>query len=181
MDRTLNQTKNIFCFLDDILVRWKWHEVDVIKKLNDENLALKYSKRNFLDCQIEVKWLRQYLSIERVIPKFSKTEAIIKLKTCWRNVPNREKWDKMIENFSWSYEKVIWTVSYTETMKKKMNGEHIKNKLLQSNLRNNDKMWCLSLEPKSCIGKTLEKLNKFSYRVDRDISGSNRKNTQWKS
>ena len=51
MDRTLNHAKNTFCFLDNILIiskgEKKDHEqlvLDVLQKLDDENLALKLSK-----------------------------------------------------------------------------------------------------------------------------------------
>ena len=60
-DRTLNHAKNTFCFLDVILTVSKGekaeHEklvLDVLKKLDDENLALKLTKCEFfLDrCQL---------------------------------------------------------------------------------------------------------------------------------
>ena len=51
MDRTINHAKNTFCFLDDILIVSKGNEMEhgtlvesVLKKLDDENLALKISK-----------------------------------------------------------------------------------------------------------------------------------------
>ena len=51
MDRTLNHSKNTFCFLDDILIvsKGEKHEheklvIDVLKKLDNENLALKLAK-----------------------------------------------------------------------------------------------------------------------------------------
>ena len=50
-DRTLNHAKNTFCFLDDILIVSKRDEkeqkklvLEVLKKLDDKNLALKISK-----------------------------------------------------------------------------------------------------------------------------------------
>ena len=51
MDRTLSHAKNTFCFLDDILIVSKGQEkdhenlvLDVSKKVDDENLAMKLSK-----------------------------------------------------------------------------------------------------------------------------------------
>ena len=84
MDRTLNQFKNTFCFLDDILIVSKGkatdHEKlvrDVLQKLNDENLALKITKCEFF--QPSVNWLGHNLSAEGIIPKITKTEAISNL------------------------------------------------------------------------------------------------------
>ena len=84
MDRTLNHSKNTFCFLDDILSVSKGkatdHEQlvrDVLQKLNDENLALKITKCEFF--QPSVNWLGHNLSAEGIIPKITKTQAIANL------------------------------------------------------------------------------------------------------
>ena len=84
MDRTLNHAKNTFCFLDDILIvskgEAKEHEKlvhNVLQKLDNENLALKISKCEFL--QPSVNWLGHNLSIHGIIPKVTKTEAIANL------------------------------------------------------------------------------------------------------
>ena len=77
MDRTLNHAKNTFCFLDDILIVSKGHErlvLNVLKQLDEENLALKLSKCEFF--QSSVNWLGHELSPEGIIPKITKTEAI---------------------------------------------------------------------------------------------------------
>ena len=88
MDRTINQAKNTFCFLNDILFVSKGNEIEhgtlvetVLKKLNDENLALKISKCEFFKQQ--VNWLGHHLSASGVSPKFTKTEAVMNL-----NPPN---------------------------------------------------------------------------------------------
>ena len=54
MNRTLNNSKNTFCFLDDILIVSKGSETehekfikDVLVKLDKENLSLKSSKGEF--------------------------------------------------------------------------------------------------------------------------------------
>ena len=54
IDRTLNHAKNTFCFLDDVLIVSKGdkkeHEklvLEVLKKIDDENRALKLSKCEF--------------------------------------------------------------------------------------------------------------------------------------
>ena len=84
MDRTLNHAKNTFCFLDDTLIVSKGskqeHEkliMNVLEKLDKENLALKLSKCEFF--QNEVNWLGHKLSIDGISPKITKTEAILKL------------------------------------------------------------------------------------------------------
>ena len=84
MDRTINHAKNTFCFLDDILVVSKGNEIEhgtlvetVLKKLDDENLALKISKCEFFKQQVD--WLGHHLSASGVNPKFTKTEAFINL------------------------------------------------------------------------------------------------------
>ena len=84
MDRTLNHAQNTFCFLDDILIVPKGEENEheklvrnVLLKLNEENLALKYSKCEFF--QSSVNWLGQKLSSEGFVPKITKTEAIANL------------------------------------------------------------------------------------------------------
>ena len=86
MDRTLNYSKNTFCFLDDILIVSKGEAKDheklvrnVLQKLDDENLALKISKCEFF--QPAVNWLGHNLSIHGIIPKITKTEAIANLQT----------------------------------------------------------------------------------------------------
>ena len=84
MDRTLNNSKNTFCFLDDILIVSKGLELeheklitDVLMKLDKENLSLKLSKCEFF--KAEVNWLGHKLSESGVTPKITKTEAILKL------------------------------------------------------------------------------------------------------
>ena len=81
MDRTIKHAKNTFCFLNDILIVSKGNEMEhgtlvesVLKKLDDENLALKISKCEFFKQQ--VNWLGHHLSESGVSPKFTKTEAI---------------------------------------------------------------------------------------------------------
>ena len=82
MDCTLNHAKNTFCFLDDILIVSKGGKIeleklvlDVLKKLDDENLALKLSKGEFF--QTEVNWLGHKLTPSGITPKVTKTEAIL--------------------------------------------------------------------------------------------------------
>ena len=84
MDRTLNHAKNTFCFLDDTLVVSKGSEqelekmiMNVLEKLDRQNLALKLSKCEFF--QNEVNWLGHKLSSEGISPKITKTEAVLKL------------------------------------------------------------------------------------------------------
>ena len=84
MDRTLNHSKNTFCFLDDILIVSKGEAKDheklvrnVLQKLDDENLALKITKCEFF--QSSVNWLGHNLSVHGLIPKITKTEAIANL------------------------------------------------------------------------------------------------------
>ena len=84
MDRTLNHSKNTFCFLDDILIVSKGSEIehekliiDVLSKLDKENLSLKLVKCEFF--KTEVNWLGHKLSESGVTPKITKTEAILKL------------------------------------------------------------------------------------------------------
>ena len=84
MDRTLNHAKNTICFLDDILVVPKGSEqehekliMNVLEKLDRENLALKLSKCEFF--QNELNWLGHKLLSEGISPKITKTEAILKL------------------------------------------------------------------------------------------------------
>ena len=90
MDRTLNHAENTFCFhfvhdiVDDILNVSKGSEeehekliMNVLKKLDKENLALKLSKWEFF--QNEVNWLGHKLSLDGISPKITKTEAILKL------------------------------------------------------------------------------------------------------
>ena len=84
MNRTLNHAKKTFCFLDDILIVSKRDEheheqlaTDVLKKLDNENLALKLEKCAFF--QSEVNWLGHKLKSEGITPKITKTEAILKL------------------------------------------------------------------------------------------------------
>ena len=81
MDRTINYAKNTFCFLDDILIVSKGSEIEQgkfveteLKKLDDENLALKISKYEFFKNQLN--WLGHHLSKSGISPKFAKTEAI---------------------------------------------------------------------------------------------------------
>ena len=59
MDRTLNHAKNTFCFLDDILIVSKGDEheheqlvTNVLKKLDNENLALKLEKCAFFQSEV---------------------------------------------------------------------------------------------------------------------------------
>ena len=84
MDRTLNNSKNTFCFLDDIPIVSKGSELeheklitDVLMKLDKENLSLKLSKCDFF--KTEVNWLGHKLLESWVTPKITKTEAILKL------------------------------------------------------------------------------------------------------
>ena len=84
MDRTLNHAKNTLCFLDDILIVSKGSEqehvrliMNVLEKLDKENLALKLSKCKFF--RNEVSWLGHKLSLDGISPKITKTEAILKL------------------------------------------------------------------------------------------------------
>ena len=84
LDRTINHAKNTFCFLDDIFIVSKGNEIEheklvetVLQKLDDENLALKISKCEFIKQQ--VKWLGHQLSELGVSAKFTKTEAILNL------------------------------------------------------------------------------------------------------
>ena len=84
MDRTLNHSKNTICFLDDILVVSKGSEqehekliMNVFEKFDRENLALKLSKCEFFEN--EVNWLGHMLLSEGISPKITKTEAILKL------------------------------------------------------------------------------------------------------
>ena len=84
MDRTLNNSKNTFCFLDDILIVSKGSEAeheklitDVLIKLNRENVSLKLSKCEFF--LTEVNCLGNKLSENGVTSKIRKTEAILKL------------------------------------------------------------------------------------------------------
>ena len=80
MDRTLNHSKNTFCFLDDILIVSKGSETehqklitDVLVKLDKENL----SSANFL--KMNSIGLGHKLSESGVTPKLTKTEAILNL------------------------------------------------------------------------------------------------------
>ena len=72
------------CFLDDILIVSKGEKTEheklvliVLKKLDDENLALKLVKCELF--QSEVKWLGHKLTPKGITPKVTKTEAILKL------------------------------------------------------------------------------------------------------
>ena len=84
INRTINYAKNLFCFLDDILIKSKGSEQEhkklaltILEKLDEENLALKLSKCKFF--QTEVNWLGHKLSPEGITPKITKTEAILQL------------------------------------------------------------------------------------------------------
>ena len=80
MDRTLNHSKNTFCFLDDILIVSKGSETehqklitDVLVKLDKENLSsAKFLKMNSIGSGHK-------LSESGVTPKLTKTEAILNL------------------------------------------------------------------------------------------------------
>ena len=81
IDRTINHAKNTFCFLDDILIVSKGSEIEhdklvetVLKKLDDENLALKILKCEFFKNQ--VNWLGHHFSESGVSPNFTKIEAM---------------------------------------------------------------------------------------------------------
>ena len=50
---------------------------NVLKKLDNENLALKLEKCAFF--QSEVNWLDHILTLEGITPKITKTETILKL------------------------------------------------------------------------------------------------------
>ena len=59
MDRTLNNSKNTFCFLDDISIVSKGSELeheklitDVLMKLDKGNLSLKLSKCEFFETEV---------------------------------------------------------------------------------------------------------------------------------
>ena len=72
MDRTLNHAKN---------TKGEKHEheklIDALKKLDNENLALKLEKCKFF--QTEVNWLGHKFTPESITPKVTKTEAILRL------------------------------------------------------------------------------------------------------
>ena len=79
----MRKTHFVF-FLDDILIVSKGekaeHEklvLDVLKKLDDENLALKLTKSEIF--QTEVNWLGHKLTASGITPKVTKTEAILNL------------------------------------------------------------------------------------------------------
>ena len=81
MDWTINHARNTFCVLDDVLIVSKGNESKheklvekVLKSLNDENLALKISKRGFFKNQVD--WLDHHLSESGVTPKVTKAETI---------------------------------------------------------------------------------------------------------
>ena len=83
INRTLNHAENTFCFLDEILIVSKGsaeeHEkliMNVLEKLDKENLALKLLKCEFF--QNEANWLGHKLLLDGISPK-KKTEAILKL------------------------------------------------------------------------------------------------------
>ena len=74
MDRTLNHAPNAFCCLDNILIVSKGDEkeheklvLEVLKRLNTENRALKLSKCEVF--QSEVNWLRHKLSPTGIVHK----------------------------------------------------------------------------------------------------------------
>ena len=78
MDRTLNHSKNTFCFLDDILIVSKGSQTeheklikDLLVKLGKENL----SSANFL--RLKSIGSGHKLSDSGVTPKLTKTEAIL--------------------------------------------------------------------------------------------------------
>ena len=82
VDRTINHSKNTFCFLDDFLIVSKGNKIEhgnlveaVLRKLDVEILASKTSKCEFF--KQEVNWSGHHLSEAGVSPKFTKTEAII--------------------------------------------------------------------------------------------------------
>ena len=84
MDRTLNHAKNTFCFLDDILIASKGEKTEheklvpnVLKKFDDESLALKLLKCEFFES--EFNYLGHKLTPSGITPEFTKTEAILKL------------------------------------------------------------------------------------------------------
>ena len=84
MDRTMNNSKNTFFFLDDFLIVSEGSEMEheklitnVLIKLNKENLSLKLSRCEFF--KTEANWLGHKLSENGVTAKITKTEAILKL------------------------------------------------------------------------------------------------------
>ena len=80
MVRNINQAKSTFCFLDDILIVSRVVKPNIkfyqkqYRKIDDENLAFKYSKCEFFENRVD--WLAHRLSESGVSPKFNKTEAI---------------------------------------------------------------------------------------------------------
>ena len=103
MDRTINHSKNTFCFLDDILIVSKGSEIEhgnlveaVLKKLDEENLALKLSKYEFF--KQEVNWLGHQFSEAGVRPKITKTEAVVNL-----NPPKLPKFQHAISTMQFQH------------------------------------------------------------------------------
>ena len=81
MDRTINQAKNTFCFLDNILIVSKGEELEheklvekILKYLDAENLALKNSKYDSFKNEVDL--LSHHFSESGLTPTFTKTEAI---------------------------------------------------------------------------------------------------------
>ena len=80
-DRTINHAQNTFYFWDDMLIISKGKEIEhanfvkkVMENLDEENLAKKFSKREFI--KNEVDWLSHHLSESEFTPKFIKIQAI---------------------------------------------------------------------------------------------------------
>ena len=104
MDRTSNHAKNTICFLDDIFIVSKGNEIEheklvktVLKKMDEENLALKISKSEFFKQQ--VNWLGHHLSELGVSPKL--TEKL-------RPLLKEKKQKKQLKNMKLPVEKIEW-------------------------------------------------------------------------
>ena len=81
MDCTLIGLKNIYCFLDDILIVSKLSEEEhkqyVLSCLDDENLRINLPKSHF--SKLEIDWLGYYISQSVILSIESKTSAILTL------------------------------------------------------------------------------------------------------
>ena len=86
MDYTLVGLKDIYCFLDDILIVSKGsleeHEdyvMNCLKRLNAENLRINLPKCHF--GKLEFDWLGYHITQSDISPLESKTAAIIALES----------------------------------------------------------------------------------------------------
>ena len=82
MGYTLIGIKNTYFFLDDILVVSKGSEEELknyvmgcLKRLDDENLRINFSKCHF--SKVEIVWLGYHISQSGISPIKSKTSAIL--------------------------------------------------------------------------------------------------------